>query len=441
MAEKSNYLAFIACVILILSLFFSLIWRPQTDVSEEEMRTLTKVPAFSPATFLSGTYQNQMEEAISDQLLFGKEMKYGVKGWYNRLTMKTSAIASKAVEMKEGEDVRSLAETEVVIIESTDSDIQVQNTVSSAFSETPESNSLQQPAPQPSYTYQEVVAGSIYRLDSSGWLIHKATAPETYDFDTLYSQDMLNAVTRPKYLFFIDTPLSRDFSDFYSYDPFSYIKTQFTMTGYDQLSFTSWEDYKTKFYQTDHHWNHRGSYEGYCRIITMLLGPDEPLLEPTGEHVWPAVYEGSLARDNLLRCATENFTTYDYDLPAMRVFVDDVETEYGWRSWYESDDDFPHKVYSNHYGMYYGDDHAKVVYDTNRPDKPNVLILATSWSNAINDLVASHFNQTHVLDFRHYYRTYGTAIDAESYMQENNIDMLLIMGDISSLGHLKKGAQ
>lgn len=414
MAKKSNYLAFLAGVLLVLSLCYSLLFRSQTDISEEEMRTLAKVPPFSMKSFLNGTYQDDMEHAISDQLWFGREIKYAVKSFYN---MMTATVAGLLPEPDQPTVTEITAETP----------------------DEPEAGIVPQRPPQPSYTYQEVVAGSIYRLDASGYLIHKATAPETYDFDTLYSQDMLNAVTRPKYLFFIDTPLSRDFSDFYRYDPFAYIKTQFAMTGYDQLDFDSWETYKTLFYQTDHHWNHRGSYLGYQRIIRLLLGEAEPLLTPDAEHVWPTVYEGSLARDNLLRAATEPFTTYEFSLVPMRVFVDDVETEYGWRSWYVSDEDFPHKTYSNHYGMYYGDDHAKVVYDTGRPDKPSVLILATSWSNAVNDLIANHFNQTHVLDFRHYYKTYGAYINAEQYMKDHNIDMMLIMGDISSLGHLKKG--
>jgi len=419
MAKKSNYLAFLAGVVLMLSLFYSLIFRSQTDISEEEMRTLTKVPSFSFSSFLAGTYQNDMENAISDQLLFGKEIKYGIKSFYNRLT---ASVASLFPEPPVPEVIPA---PQVTLISA----------------ETSELEATPQRKPQPSYTYQEVVAGSIYKLDNSGYLIHKAASPESYDFDTLYRQDMLNAVTRPKYLFFIDTPMSRDFSDFYCYEPFEYIKTQFRMTGYAQLDFDSWDTYKTLFYQTDHHWNHRGSYLGYQRIIRMLLGEDEPLLTPDAEHVWPTVYEGSLARDNLLRAATEPFTTYEFTLVPMQVFVDDVETEYGWRSWYVSDDDFPHKTYSNHYGMYYGDDHAKVVYDTNRPDKPSVLILATSWSNAVNDLIANHFNQTHVLDFRHYYKTYGEYINAEQYMKDHNIDMMLIMGDISSLGHLRKEAR
>ena len=85
--------------------------------------------------------------------------------------------------------------------------------------------------------------------------------------------------------------------------------------------------------------------------------------------------------------------------------------------------------------MYYGDDHAKVVYVFDNPDAQSLLILGTSYSNAVNELIASHYKETHVLDFRHYKKQYGKAIDAQSYMEENNLDKLLIIGDISSIGH------
>lgn len=55
-----------------------------------------------------------------------------------------------------------------------------------------------------------------------------------------------------------------------------------------------------------------------------------------------------------------------------------------------------------------------------------------------NDLIASHYNETHVLDFRHYRNTYGEGINAQKYMDEHGLTKLLILGDISSLGHMRK---
>ena len=55
--------------------------------------------------------------------------------------------------------------------------------------------------------------------------------PEMYNFD-LYDPDMLAAVKYPKYVFFIDTSLSTDFTEPDKYKPFEYIKTQIPADGY-----------------------------------------------------------------------------------------------------------------------------------------------------------------------------------------------------------------
>lgn len=421
------------CFLGIIFLFYAVAFTGQTDISETEMRSLQKVPSFTAEGFAAGTYQSELEDSIADQLRFGPEIKYVVKQVFNALTSAFSKTAARAVQQADpvetvvSEAIVSSADTSSPVIEAGDN-LPLQ----------PEKAEMPEKKIVPHYTYMEVVSGSLYKLDDSGYIIQKASPPEAYDFD-LYDPDMLAAVTYPKYVFFIDTPLSTDFNAPGQSGAFDYVKEKMSgMTGYEQLTFSDFEDYKQYFYQTDHHWNFRGSYLGYTLIMKMLEGEDVKLVEPVGMHTYPAVYNGSLARDNLLRCANELFTVYEFNLPEYTTFVDDVEKEYGWRNWYVSDDDFPHNEYSNHYGMYYGDDHAKVVYCFDNPDAESILILATSWSNAVNELIASHYHETHVLDFRHYSSMYGEPIDAQKYMTEHGLSKLLVMGDISSLGHKRK---
>ncbi|MBP5463397.1 MAG: winged helix DNA-binding domain-containing protein, partial [Lachnospiraceae bacterium] len=47
----------------------------------------------------------------------------------------------------------------------------------------------------------------------------------------------------------------------------------------DCLKIDSVDAYCNYFYQTEHHWNYKGSYEGYKAIIRMMLGEDEPLMQ------------------------------------------------------------------------------------------------------------------------------------------------------------------
>lgn len=409
--KKIISFTFLIFSVSLLFLFYSLLFRTQKDISIEENRTLQKVPVLNLKDFLNQNFQNNLETSIGDQLAFSIQIKYVTKQFYNSLTKITSKTFLESTDLTvKNEDVTD-------VLDDIKSDEKIQ----------PDKNC---------YIYQEVVAGKLYKIDDSGYIFRKPHAPEEYDFE-LYDSEMLASVTNPKYLFFILTPESADFNDLKKYQPFEYIKQKMPTTGYDILDYNSFDEYKKYFYQTDHHWNYNGSYVSYCKIMKLLEGNNVQVLEPVRTHEYNTIYNGSLARDNLLRCATEKFTVYEFDLPVYKTFINDVEGEYGYRSYYVSDDDFPHKTYSNHYGMYYGDDHAKVVYDFNQPEKENLLILGTSYTNAINELVASHYNKTHILDFRHYRKQYGERINAQKYMDENNISKMLIIGDISSLGYLK----
>lgn len=390
---------------LILCLFASVVFRVQKDTSVEENRTLQKVPSFKVSEFISGEYQTKMENSIGDQLLWSAEIKYGVKQFYNQLTKTVSSFEKEQAVDEEA--------VENVTAEKEDENVQKD---------------------KGKYVYKEVVKDKIYRLDDSGYLVEKAHAPEEYCFE-LYKPEMLAKVTYPKYLFFIMSSESADFNDLHKYKTLDYIKTKMPMTGYSELIYNSFDEYKKYFYQTDHHWNYNGSYHGYVKIMKMLEGDDVEVLKPSGAHTYDAVFEGSYARDNLLRSATQKFHVYLFNLKPYKTYVNDVEKEYGFRSWYVSDEDFPHKTYSNHYGLYYGDDRAKVVYDFNQPDKESILILGTSFTNAINELIASHYNKTHVLDFRHYKEWYGYDFDVQDYMTKNKLSKVVIIGNISSLGY------
>ncbi len=430
--RKIGGILFIISCLLILCLFYSLLFRPQKNISIEENRTLQKVPVFTVKSFINGQFQKQMEDSIGDQILFSIQIKYGVKQVFNHLTTQIAKLDGKSSRQKLTSTTSSENKQTTVI--------QPEEALSETViipSETTKSLPVEPPE-QPDkncYTYKEVVAGKLYKLDESGYIVEKPHAPEEYEFE-LYDPKMLEAVTFPKYLYFIECSESADFNDLQKYNAFEFIKAHMPpMTGYDKLSYNSFEEYKKLFYQTDHHWNYYGSYIGYTQIIRMLEGSNIEVLKPVRTHVYNTIYNGSLARDNLLTCSTEKFTVYEYDLPPYKTYVNDQEKEYGYRSLYVSDEDFPHKKYSNHYGMYYGDDWAKVVYDFNQPEKENLLILGTSFTNSVNELLASHYNKTHVLDFRHYRKQYGERINAQKYMEENNISKMVIIGNISSLGY------
>ena len=81
------------------------------------------------------------------------------------------------------------------------------------------------------------------------------------------------------------------------------------------------------------------------------------------------------------------------------------------------------------YGDFYGNDYAKIVIDMNNAEKENILIIGESYDNAILKLLATHFNETHSIDLRHYSTTFGERFSFSKYVEENDIDKVLIIGN------------
>ena len=69
-AKKIGGIIFIALCFCVLGLFYSVIFRKQETISIEENRTLQQVPLFTPADFVTGKFQDEMENSIGDQMLF-----------------------------------------------------------------------------------------------------------------------------------------------------------------------------------------------------------------------------------------------------------------------------------------------------------------------------------------------------------------------------------
>lgn len=54
------------------------------------------------------------------------------------------------------------------------------------------------------------------------------------------------------------------------------------------------------------------------------------------------------------------------------------------------------------YNLYMGGDFGETVLETDRPDLPDALIFGDSFTNALETLLYASFNETRILDLRHY---------------------------------------
>ena len=435
-AQFAFSIIFLLLLVSILSLFYSIAFRKQKEISDDEKRTLQKIPVFTGKAFLDTTYQRQMEDAISDQILFSQQIRFETKQFYHHFTKQFTEL-DETIEHIKSVCIKDEASGEPKVDDSSEKNPEIPVITLENNAETDEkkldSEIKQSEKPVKKYVYKEVLHDALYTLDSSGWIVVKGVDPQKYNINR-YPEEMLEKVKWPKYLYFIETSESKDFNDMNKYDAFSYVKSKMKMTDYACLTFKDFDEYKENFYQTDHHWNYKASYNGYVQIMRMMEGDDFEVHIPTGTKTYDTLFNGSFSWQAGIKFSTEKFSVYEFDLPAYKTYINDKRRDYSNRYLYDSTETMPHLNFSNHYGWYYGLDFAKVVYDFNQPEKESILILGTSYTNAINDLIASHYNKTHILDFRLYEDTYGEKIDPAKYMEENGLTKLLIIGDISSIG-------
>ena len=175
----------------------------------------------------------------------------------------------------------------------------------------------------------------------------------------------------------------------------------------------------------DHHYNYYGAYAAYRAILDDLnaAGFDLPVLtEADLDFVeLPNPYIGTRNRKlyNLwpndekavigVQREPVAFTRTDNGQPSSRaLFV------------------YPEEAYMpTTYSLYMGGDFAETVLETNRPELPDALIFGDSFTNALETLLYASFDETHILDLRHY-----TDKSLKDYITEYQPDVVLcVMND------------
>lgn len=184
-----------------------------------------------------------------------------------------------------------------------------------------------------------------------------------------------------------------------------------------KLEVNDYETYQKYFYKSDHHWNLYGSYQGYKDIIKMIY-PKDKIKKPLGiKECSKNKFVGSIAKSSKQLSINDEFKYYQFNLKDHKQMVNGVFDSY---SNYDNCDTI--LPYSNVYGEIYGLDYREIVFDFKDDSKENLLIIASSYSNPINELIASHFNKTYVVDFR-YYKNF----DLDEYLDTYDIDKVLVL--------------
>lgn len=378
--KKKENIIFIILVLLIISVGSLTLVKGEKDISYRENRTLGTFPKLTVHGYLRGDFQNYFTTAFSDQFIGGETIK-----------AKTHSLLTFT-------DYKNIPE---YICKNRY--VNVSDTMST-------------------FDCSEYIMFGPSKLSDE---------QETTILDRLKVYSTMNEKV-DMYYFLLETPAMYDFEkNKPSIDILNIVKDNLKgKYKIDYLPIENFENYKEHFYKTDHHWNYKGSYEAYKKIVKMMT-KDKPL-EPIEEKEFDAYFYGSAARSTQIFDYKEKFKVYRFNYPKYTVYVNGVKGKYGSEEEYLKGD-YDTTPLINHYGEYYGGDDGELVFDFNKPKKLNILILGSSYTNPINKLIASHFNKTYVVDLRHYTWTKGEDFNIKEYLKDNKIDKVLIISDFNFL--------
>lgn len=368
-------------------------FRGQLSVSDAENRGLAQFPALTLEGFLSGDFQRQLEDALGDQYPFGEELKGGLVSLQDRIYQGESKL-------------------------------------------------LHALFPSTAETYTEIANGYYHFGGDESRIVEKAWTEEKYGPNVAKRAAFYAETEAPVYLYFIRNSRAQDFTldDAENAAVYQAILDAYQPEAAACFSASDYDEYVTLFYATDHHWNHVGADRGYREIIRLLLGESEETLPVKEEVSFPVAFNGSYARQSGRMTGDASFTVYTYDVKKAITRLNGKNGTYGHQALYEKGR-YPTDELRNHYAYYYGGDYGEIIIKTRQAEKQNLLIIADSYSNPINGLIASHFNNTHIIDLRYYERDLGAAFDLNAYIRSNEIDLVLLMGDITFYAGMQDGGE
>lgn len=170
----------------------------------------------------------------------------------------------------------------------------------------------------------------------------------------------------------------------------------------------------------DHHYTYYGAYAAY-RSIMDLLARDGWALPVLGEEdlefqALPNPYIGS-----------RNRKLYNLWPNSEQAVIARQKEEVPFRRWDNGEESakplfvLPDEAaLPTTYNLYMGGDFAETVLMTHRPDLPDVLIFGDSFTNALETLLYASFDETRILDLRHY-----TQKSLRAYIEDYRPDIVL----------------
>ena len=381
---RNIFFLLIVTLVLIGTTVYILFFKTVDKVSETEKRELTTFQELVGTSFIKGSFQTTIEAALSDQFLFRYELVNEKKSLDLYFTMLFVDNSDQLKLTQVGETpIRQIGDTHYLInnIISYDKDVEDR-----FMKKIEQINQLAKDYPDINiFVYKPT---QVYETD----IFDEANDIKSYG---TYYRDLLKSN--------LEVP-------------------------YAELEIKDLSDYMLDFYQSDHHWNYQGSYQGYKDIMKLMFGDNANILTPislekfddkltfsgTYEARVGDIYEG------------EPFYIYKFDLPEYSVYVDGVKQEiiYDMNHFEENLKNTDSGYY---YGVAYETYNSYVVYENEAVEDNTLLIVGDSYAAAIEPLLINSFSKIYFIQPFDYYWQYGKYFDYDEFIANNHVDNILFM--------------
>lgn len=188
---------------------------------------------------------------------------------------------------------------------------------------------------------------------------------------------------------------------------------------YEQMGFP-----REFYYETDHHFSLKGAFAVY-QVLMQHLQEEKQIQNAyldEDDFVWetlPNPFLGSANRKLYGLWQSEDLVEIAYP----KKEIEFIRTDLGQQS--AEIFSLPENAQSTvTYSVYMGGDIGETIIQTNRSDLPNVLIYGDSFTNAIETVLWTGFNETRCLDFRYY-----TEMSLVEYLKEFQPDIVVCVRD------------
>ncbi len=354
------------------------------DKNEYENRKAEKFPVITFESVMDGSFQRTVEDAFSDQIPYAED----IKKYYNLIS---GAFKDRLLKKELEEN------------------------------------------PYRYFSYNNL------RLFGTDHIVFWTLTMDTENEDGLTVKEQLDlkadnlslAVKQNKdtqfYLYFIEKDTDINFETGEKLGAYEYLKRKLPReikTAKYEIS--DYETFRENFYLTDHHWNHDGAYKGYLELCK-LLSINEPAIEK-GELCEIMEFSGSKVKFAGVEGKSEMLYAYDYDYPEMSFIINGYPADsYGNEDVWFGDGEKPKSV---NYSEFYGGDEGEIIVSSDKWYEESLLIIGESFDNSILKLLASHYGSVYAVDLRYYKAYMGKDFSLSQYLENNNIDKVLLMGNV-----------